>query len=73
MTAKKQHTAYKHPQKDDLTKNSEGIDTVIAQQREKESRLYTVRVNRNTWIVVPQSKATPEYAARYQRDKINRL
>lgn len=48
------------------------LEEVIAKQREKEFHLHTVRVNRNTWIVVPKSKATPEYAEQYQRDRINR-
>ena len=55
------------------TKNIENLDEIIAQQREREKKLYPVRVSSTTVIYVTKSKATRQYAEEYKRDKLMRL
>ena len=53
-----------------IEKETNTIEEIIAKQREKDASLHTLRVSCNTWIVVPKSKATPEYAMQYRRDRM---
>ena len=59
--------------KPDTTKNIENLDEIIARQREREKKLYPVRVSSTTVIYVTKSKATRQYAEEYKRDKLMRL
>lgn len=57
----------------DTTKNTGNLDEIIARQREREKKLYPVRVSSTTVIYVTKSKATRQYAEEYKRDKLMRL
>lgn len=59
--------------KPDTTKNIENLDEIIARQREREKKLYPVRVSSTTVIYVTKSKVTRQYAEEYKRDKLMRL
>lgn len=38
--------------KPDTTKNADGLDEIIARQREREKNFYPIRVNRTTVVLV---------------------
>lgn len=59
--------------KPDITANIGNIDEIIARQRERDKKLYPVRVSKTTVIYVIKKKATPEYAEEYKRKKLMRL
>lgn len=59
--------------KPDITVNNGNLDEIIARQREREKKLYPVRVSKTTVIYVIKKKATPEYAKEYKRNKLMRL
>lgn len=59
--------------KPDVTANIGSLDEIIAKQRDREKKLYPVRISKTTVIYVTKKKATPEYAEEYKRDKLMRL
>lgn len=59
--------------KPDTTRNTSGIDELIAKQREREKNLYPVRVSNTTVIYVTKKKVTQQYAEDYKRTKLMKL
>ena len=62
--------------KPDTTTNVSNLDEIIARQREREKKLYPIRVSGTTVIYVTRNKATKatrQYAEEYKRDKLMRL
>lgn len=59
--------------KPDTTTNVSNLDEIIARQREREKKLYPIRVSGTTVIYVTRNKANSQYAEEYKRDKLMRL
>lgn len=55
--------------KADVFKNSDDLDDVIAAQLEKDkkTRKYPLRINKQTVIFVSKEKCNEEYAAKYRK------
>lgn len=58
--------------KPDLDKNRPGVAEAMAKQRKREQRLYPLRINAHTAILVPRGKCNKAYAKEYQ-NRINRV
>lgn len=56
-------------EKVDVFNNSEGLDDVIAAQLEKDKRTrkYPLRINKQTVIFVSKEKCNEEYAEKYRK------
>ena len=57
----------------DMTKNPDGVQEAIERQREREKHLRTLRVDKNTVILVPKKKCTKKYAETYKAEKIDKI
>lgn len=57
------------PRKIDTTSNKDITEGII-NQTEKEKKLFPLRINRNTIILVPKDKCNEEYAELYRQTKI---
>lgn len=69
MTQRKRNAT--HQPKQDSGHNADGLEAVIEKQRQKEKKMYMMRVSRNTWIVVPKKKANTTYATQYKQEHID--
>ena len=66
----KEPTAARHC---DPTKNPDGVREAIERQREREKHLRTLRVDKNTVILVPKKKCTEAYAETYKAEKLDKI
>lgn len=66
----KEPTAARHC---DPTKNPDGVREAIERQREREKHLRTLRVDKNTVILVPKKKCTKAYAETYKAEKLDKI
>lgn len=57
------------PRKPHSDENPIGVEKCIARQREKEKKLYPLRIDPRTVILVPKSKCTKKYAEYYRSGK----
>lgn len=57
--------------KADLDVNGDKINQAMARQREKEKKLFPLRVSFNTVIYVPKEKCNHGYAEKYKRRMLN--
>lgn len=49
---------------------NDNVVAEAAEQLKKEKKLYPLKITSTTWILVPLSKRTEEYANRYRREKM---
>lgn len=68
MTERKKVREQKSKLRDkaDTSKNSETLDEVIVECREREARKYPLRIDARTVIFVPKHKCNEEYAEAYR-------
>lgn len=66
---KKINESLSKKEKVDVFNNSEGLDDVIAAQLEKDKRTrkYPLRINKQTVIFVSKDKCNEEYAEKYRK------
>lgn len=53
--------------KPDTERNAAGLEKYIERQREKETRLFPLRINERVTILVPKEKCTREYAESFRK------
>lgn len=58
--------------KPDTERNAAGLEKYIERQREKETRLFPLRINERVTILVPKEKCNRKYAEAF-RKKIKSL
>ena len=63
MTEKKRNLRKVHRDKPDLSENPKGLEKVISSIQPK--KLYPLRINAITLILVPEEKRNEEYAKKY--------
>lgn len=49
---------------------NDNVVAEAAEQLKKEKKLYPLKITSTTWILVPLSKRTEEYANKYRREKM---
>ena len=49
---------------------NDNVVAEAAEQLKKEKKLYPLKITSTTWILVPLSKRTKEYANKYRREKM---